>query len=209
MTAVAPRFVGQSINRKEDPRLVTGHGTYLDDVRVPGMLSIAFLRSDVARARISRIDVSAAREAKGVHAVFTADDFRPYIKGTLAATMFLDVPVPSPRPLADGDVRFAGEAVALVVADNRYLAEDACELIEVDYEVLTPVIDYLTAADDTVHLVHPERGSNLVVRSGVEHPDTAAAFANAAHTFSETFRAIPTVAGADGAARYRRLMGPL
>jgi carbon-monoxide dehydrogenase large subunit len=99
------------------------------------MLHVSFVRSDVARARITRLDVSEARRAKGVHAVFTAADFAPVVKGTLAATMFMEMPIATLRPLADGDVRFAGEAIAMVVADNRYLAEDACELIEVDYEV--------------------------------------------------------------------------
>src|SRR4030095_9821821 len=131
-----PRFVGQSVQRKEDPRLVSGNGTYLDDVKLPNMLHVSFVRSDVARARITRLDVSAARTAKGVHAVFTAADFAPAVKGTLAATLFMEMPIATLRPLADGDVRFAGEAIAMVVADNRYLAEDACELIEVDYEVL-------------------------------------------------------------------------
>jgi carbon-monoxide dehydrogenase large subunit len=182
------RFVGQSVHRKEDPRLVSGHGTYVDDVTLPNLLHVSFLRSDVARARITRLDVSAARQAKGVHAVFTAADLAPAIKGTLAATMFLDSPMATLRVLADGDVRFAGEAIAMVVADNRYLAEDACELIEVDYDVLTPVIDFERAAADTTNLVHPERGTNVMAGGGVDHPELDAVFASAAHVFTETFR---------------------
>jgi carbon-monoxide dehydrogenase large subunit len=183
----AARFVGQSVQRKEDPRLVSGHGTYLDDVVLPRMLHVSFLRSDVARARITRLDVSAARQARGVHAVFIASDLAPHVKGTLSATLFLDAPTPPLRPLADGDVRFAGEAIAMVVADDRYLAEDACDLIEVDYEVLPPVIDLEGAADNT-DLVHPERGTNVVNRGGVAHPELDDVFASAPHVITETFR---------------------
>ena len=183
----AQRFVGQSVLRKEDPRLVTGHGTYVDDVRLPDLLHVSFLRSDVARARITRLDVSAAREATGVHAVFTAADFAPMIKGTLSATMFMDMPMAPLRALADGDVRFAGEAIAMVVADNRYLAEDACELIEVDYEVLAPIIDFERAAADTTNLVHPERKTNVMAGGGADHPDLDAVFASAPHVFTEKF----------------------
>jgi carbon-monoxide dehydrogenase large subunit len=184
----AARFVGQSVLRKEDPRLVSGHGTYLDDVVLPNVLHVSFLRSDVARARITRLDVSRARQATGVHAVFTADDLTPYVKGTLAATLFIDSPMPALRPLADGDVRFAGEAIAMVVADDRYLAEDACELIDVDFEVLPPVIDFERAADDA-NLVHPERGSNVMTRGGgAANPELDTVFASAPHVFTATFR---------------------
>ena len=184
----AARFVGQSVHRKEDPRLVSGNGTYVDDVVLPNMLHVSFFRSDVARARITRLDVDAARQAKGVHAVFVAADLNPYVKGTLSATMFMDTAVAKLRPLADGDVRFAGEAIAMVVADNRYLAEDACDLIEVDYDVLPPVVDVEQAAADTVNLVHPELGSNVVGSAKVAHPELDSIFASAPHVFTETFR---------------------
>lgn len=185
MTAM--RFVGQSVLRREDPRLVSGHGTYVDDVVRPGMLHVAFVRSDVARARITRIDVSAARAARGVHAVYTGAELNALMVGDMVATLARNAPVPPPRPLAHGDVRFAGEAVAMVVADNRYLAEDACELIEVDYEVMTPVLDFETAAADTVNLVHPERGTNVQTQSGRDDPELERVFASAAHVVTETF----------------------
>src|SRR5262249_41953706 len=90
------------------------------------------------------------------------------------------------RPLANGDVRYAGEPVALVVAESRYLAEDACDLIEVDYDVRTPVLDPEAAADDTVNIVHPERGSNVVARAGGDHPELHAVVASAPHVVTET-----------------------
>jgi carbon-monoxide dehydrogenase large subunit len=187
----AGRFVGQSVKRKEDPRLVTGHGRYVDDVTVPGMLHAAFLRSDVARGRITTIDVSEARNVEGVHAVLTAAELNGHVAGPMLPSMFADgsqgVSAPV-RPLADGDVRFVGDPIALVVAESRYIAEDACDLIEVEYEPLTPVVDFERAADDTENIVHPELGSN-VASTMATPPDPALdeALAHAAHVVTETF----------------------
>ncbi len=187
----AGRFVGQSVKRKEDPRLVTGHGRYVDDMTVPGMLHAAFLRSDVARGRITRLDVSEARALDGVHAVLTAAELNEHVAGPMLPTMFADgsqgVSAPV-RPLADGDVRFVGDPIVLVVAESRYVAEDACELVEVEYEPLTPVVDFERAAADTENLVHPELGSN--VASSMATPSDPAleeALAQAAHAVTETF----------------------
>jgi carbon-monoxide dehydrogenase large subunit len=152
----AARFIGQSVSRKEDRRLLTGHGQYFDDVAVPGTLHAAFLRSDVARATINRLDVSCARELPGVVAVYTWRDFDGKY-GDAWHTLFGEA-MPVPPPLAITDVRFVGDPVALVVAESRYLAEDACELIEVDYDVLPPVVDYRDAADDTENIVHATWG---------------------------------------------------
>ena len=132
-TPAGNRFVGQRVQRREDARLVTGHGTYVDDVVVPGMLHVAFLRSDVACGTITTLDVTAARELPGVVAVFTGADLNGDVheawvdfEGGAGGRPF--------RCLAEDDVRFAGEPVALVVAESRYLAEDACDLIELDIE---------------------------------------------------------------------------
>ena len=123
----AGRFVGQSVKRREDPRLLTGHGAYVDDVVVPGMLHAAFVRSDLARARVTGIDVEAARALPGVHAVLTAADLNPQA-GSRQPSMFQGDAPPSPCApvplLADGDVRFVGDPVAIVIAESRYLAED-------------------------------------------------------------------------------------
>jgi carbon-monoxide dehydrogenase large subunit len=187
----AGRFVGQSVKRKEDPRLVTGHGRYVDDVTVPGMLHAAFLRSDVARGRVTGLDVTEARQLSGVHAVLTAAELNGRVAGPMLPTMFADgsqgVSAPV-RPLADGDVRFVGDPIALVVAESRYIAEDACDLIEVDYEPLAPVVDFELAAQDSVNLVHPELGSNIATTMATPpDPGLEDALANAAHVVTETF----------------------
>ena len=187
--ASAGRFVGQAVRRREDPRLLTGQGSYVDDVVVPGMLHAAFVRSDLAHGRITRLDVDAARALPGVRAVFTAADLNATVS-SMQPTMFQADPPPMPcaplRPLAETDVRFVGDPIALVVAESRYVAEDACELVEVDYEPLPAVIDAETAADQ-VALVHPELGSNVAVQiASPPDPELDAAFDSAPHVVTET-----------------------
>ncbi len=145
LTAGTTRYAGARIARVEDPRLLTGHGTYVDDVSRPGMLHACFVRSPFARARIVGIDASAALELEGVHAVFTAADLNPGVHEAWYAIAGKDVP-DSPRPpLADTEVRFVGDLVALVIADDRYIAEDAADLVDVEYDALIAVVDYATA----------------------------------------------------------------
>ncbi len=186
----AGRFVGQAVRRREDPRLLTGHGSYVDDIDLPGMLHAAFVRSDLARGRITRLDVDAARAMPGVIAVLTAAELNSG-HGSMQPTMFQSDPPLSPcaplRPLAETDVRFVGDPVALVVAESRYVAEDACELVEVDYEPLPAVVDAQLAADETTELVHPELGSNVAQRvESPPNPELDAAFDSAAHVVTET-----------------------
>ncbi|HZP27516.1 MAG TPA: molybdopterin cofactor-binding domain-containing protein, partial [Acidimicrobiia bacterium] len=184
----AGRFVGQSVLRREDARLLTGQGSFLDDVVVPGMLHAAFVRSDLAHARITRIDVEAARALDGVHAVLTSADLDPGA-GSLQPSMFQSPesgPCAPLRLLAGDDVRFVGDAVALVIAESRYLAEDACELVEVEYEPLPAVVDPEVAASDDAHLVHPELGSNVAMDIGTQtDPELEQVFETAAHVVSE------------------------
>ncbi|MBI3957394.1 MAG: xanthine dehydrogenase family protein molybdopterin-binding subunit [Chloroflexi bacterium] len=160
------RYFGQPIKRNEDPRLLTGRALFVDDVHLPGMLHVAFLRSDLAHARINSIDVSGARERPGVVAVYTADDLGDYWKpGPLL------VPPPpianiefhqrTQVPLAKGKVRHAGEAVAMVVAESRYIAEDALDDIYAEYEVLDAVVDLEAALADGAPLVHEDLGKNV------------------------------------------------
>ncbi|HEV7524381.1 MAG TPA: xanthine dehydrogenase family protein molybdopterin-binding subunit [Acidimicrobiia bacterium] len=158
--STAGRFVGQSVKRREDPRLLTGHGRYVDDIVIPGMLHCTFVRSDAARGRIVRVDVDAARALDGVIAVLTADDLNPHA-GTMQPTMLLTTPGAPLRPLAATDVRFVGEPIVLVVAESRYLAEDAAELVEIEIESEPAVIDVERALDADVPIVHPELGTNL------------------------------------------------
>jgi carbon-monoxide dehydrogenase large subunit len=156
MTAVSPkpaaRFVGQSVTRKEDKRLVTGHGRYVDDLHVPGLLHTAFVRSEVARGTITRIEVAEARRAPGVVAVLTWQEldghFGPAWHGMLGEELQV------PPPLASTDVRSVGEPIVMVVAESRYEAEDAAELVEVDIDLQDAVVDFNGAAADTDHLVH-------------------------------------------------------
>ena len=192
MTTVAPiaaaRFIGQSVTRKEDRRLVTGHGLYVDDVSVPGLLHAAFVRSDVARGTLLGVDVDAARRAPGVVAVFTAVDLEGRFGPAWHALMGEELQVPP--PLASTDVRHVGEPIALVVAESRYLAEDAGELIEVDIDPSDAVVDFNVAAADTDHLVHGAWGfpSNAMVEVPFTSlsPDLDDSFAGVAHVVACT-----------------------
>ncbi len=188
--ASAGRYVGQAVLRKEDPRLLTGRGRYTDDVTLPNMLHAHFVRSDVARAKF-RVDVSAARDADGVVAVFTGEDLNDKVVGTMYPSMFVGAEdFMSPMyPLAVGDVRFVGDPIALIIAESRYLAEDAAELIEIDYDdIADPILDYDTALAGDGNDVHPDRPGNVVMQMSVPMPDEArAAVESAPHVVSQSF----------------------
>ena len=148
--------MGGAVRRREDPALIQGYGEYVDDLTRTGMLQVAFLRSPVARAKITSLDTSAAKAMPGVVAVYTHDDVAHL--GPLVA----QVPIGKLRPLlAAGEVNHVGEAVAMVIAEDRYQAQDAADAIEVDYDVLPPVIDLKKAASDEVK-VHDELDSNVI-----------------------------------------------
>ena len=181
----AARFAGSRVPRVEDARLLTGHGTFVDDVVRPGMLHACFVRSPFPRARILGIDPSRALALDGVHAVFTADDLNPDVHVLWYTMIGKDVPDTPRPPLAEGEARFVGDPVALVVADSRYLAEDAVDLVDVDYEALPPVVDY-TAAQDASDLVHDAYEGNVAGRlKGGDREALAEAFGQAAHVVSE------------------------
>src|SRR5437867_4293413 len=117
----AARFIGQRLPRKEDPRLLTGKGTFVDDVGLPGMLHVAFVRSPIARGRIRSIDLSAAQEMQGVRAILTAEDLARF---DVTMQSFFMAPVEvAVAPLAHDRVAYVGNPVAMVVADDRYIAE--------------------------------------------------------------------------------------
>jgi carbon-monoxide dehydrogenase large subunit len=184
--AGSARYTGSRVNRVEDARLLTGHGTFVGDIVLPGMLHACFVRSTLPRAAIRGIDTAAAAAAPGVHAILTAADINGLVKEQWHTSVGPQSPETPRPPLADTEVRFVGDPVALVVADSRYLAEDAAELVEVDYEPLEPVVDYLTAADNPA-LVHELHGSNLIGEmAGAPAASLADAFASAAHVVSET-----------------------
>jgi aerobic carbon-monoxide dehydrogenase large subunit len=186
MSNSAARYAGSRVQRVEDARLLTGTGTFVDDITRPGMLHACFVRSPHPRARILSIDTSAALALPGVHAVFTADDLNgdvveAWYTGT--GKMVPDTPRP---PLAHGEARFAGDIVALVVADSRYLAEDAVELVDVDYEPLPAVADYAQARTSQA-LVHENYPGNLAGEMGGAPAETIAdAYQGAAYVITET-----------------------
>ncbi|GAA3137192.1 xanthine dehydrogenase family protein molybdopterin-binding subunit [Streptosporangium carneum] len=147
--------VGRARRRKEDARLVTGRTTWTDNIQLPGMLYVAFLRSPMAHARITRIDTSAARARPGVVAVHSGQDFADE-QGSLpcAWPVTEDILIPDHPPMAVNEVRYAGEAVACVVATDRHRAADALEAIEVDYEPLEAVVDMTEALAEGAPRVH-------------------------------------------------------
>ncbi len=152
-------WIGKNMKRVEDPRLLTGQGGYVDDIELPNMAHAAVLRTDRAHARIKRIDVSKARVLPGVLLVMTGEDAK---KVTGPTAQFASPPVVQ-YCIAVDRVRHVGEAIAAVVAESRYIAEDACELIEVEYEDLPVVVDpeqAMTSSGDAV--LHPERGATNV-----------------------------------------------
>ncbi|WP_256639157.1 xanthine dehydrogenase family protein molybdopterin-binding subunit [Streptomyces murinus] len=155
------REVGRSRLRKEDARLITGQTTWTDNIQVAGMLHLAVLRSPMAHARITRVDVAPALERPGVLAAFSGADLAEGL-GSLpcAWPVTEDIVLPDHPPIAVKEVRYAGDPVAVVVARDRYAAADALEAIEVDYDPLPPVLDLEDALAEGAPLVHSDKGTN-------------------------------------------------
>jgi aerobic carbon-monoxide dehydrogenase large subunit len=179
-------LIGARLPRLEDQPLLIGKGRFIDDIVSPGVLHAAFVRSPHPHAAIRGIDARDALALPGVHAVLTLDDLAP----VLAQRRMLrhsNSGTPLERywsfALADGEVSYVGEAVALVLADNRYLAEDAAALVAVDYDVLAAVSDCRRAADPAAPVVRRELNSNIAAAYKVAYGDADAAFAKAAHVF--------------------------
>jgi carbon-monoxide dehydrogenase large subunit len=181
-------LIGARIPRLEDRPLLTGRGRFVDDIVLPGLLHAAFVRSPHPHAAIRDIDAAGARALPGVHAVLTLDDLAP----VLCARRMLrhsNSGTPLERfwsfALADGEVSYVGEAVAIVVADDRYIAEDAAALVLVDYDVLAAVADCRKAADAGAPAVRRELNTNIAATYRVAYGDAQAAFSNAAHVVHE------------------------
>src|ERR1017187_327781 len=153
--AVPEAEVGRARLRKEDERLITGQTNWTDNIRLPGMLHVAYLRSPFAHARISSVNVSAARSEPGVIAAFAGADFAGE-QGSLpcAWPVTPDIVIPAHPPMAFDEVRYVGEAVACVIARNRYTAADALAAIDINYQPLPPVLDIRTALDEGSPKVH-------------------------------------------------------
>ncbi len=166
--AAVPKFIGERIKRREDPRLITGRATYVDDVRLPGMLSAVILRSPYAHAKIKSIDADAARKAPGVVCVLTGVDVKDRI-GSVPCIAPVEH-LPHHPVLAQDKVRFVGEPVAVAVATDSYKAQDALDLIEVDYEPLDAVVDPERALEPGAPLLHEQFGNNVVTRAELQNP---------------------------------------
>jgi carbon-monoxide dehydrogenase large subunit len=181
----AARFIGQRVPRKEDLRLLTGKGQFADDVTVPGLLHAAFARSPIARGKLRRLDVSAARELAGVHAVFTGTEIGAIAKG-LASGQF-DPPLRPVPPMAIDSVAHVGDPFALVIAESRAIAEDAAGLILADFEEEPAVVSLGDARAGAP--VFADRDDNVAATAELpEVPGLDEALAGAAHQVSVTIR---------------------
>jgi len=173
---------GSGIRRREDPRLVTGRATYTDDVKLPGMLHAAILRSPYAHATITGIDVRAARKAPGVLAVYTGADIKDKVIPVPCAWNVpnCDLKTPPHPLLADRTVRYVGDGVAMVVAESREAARDALDLIEVDYDALPATVNPEESAKKGAPQLHAEVPRNIAFTWKVAGGDADAAFRDAA-----------------------------
>jgi carbon-monoxide dehydrogenase large subunit len=190
------KYFGAAVKRREDPRFLLGQGRFIDDVIVPGMLHAAFLRSPHAHARIVRINTAAAASAPGVVRVLSFQDLERWMKPLplfgavppgLAAVVKFDIRQAPQWALCRDRVRYVGEIVAMVVADSPERAEDAVDLIEVEWDLLPPVVDMTRAVEPGAPLIHPEWGSNVGIGFTHSIGDAENAFAQADATVAETF----------------------
>ncbi|MDH3463557.1 MAG: xanthine dehydrogenase family protein molybdopterin-binding subunit, partial [Acidimicrobiia bacterium] len=181
----APKLFGARVKRVEDPRFLIGKGTYVDDIERVGMLYASFVRSIEARAKINGIDVSEAERMPGVIVVFTGRDFSG--KEVRCVSSYDGFQISGYPAIAETEVKFNGEALAMVVATDPYLAEDAAERVVVDYEPLTAVVDAEKALLEDSPLVHEGWKSNAFVERRYESPGFKEAKAAAKHSVSGRF----------------------
>lgn len=172
-------YIGQRVRRVEDPKLLAGRGRFVDDVHEPRQAHVAFVRSPVARARLTSVDTAAARALPGVLAVLTAADLAGHCAPWRGLLAWPGMVAAEQLPLAAEEVRHVGEPLVLVAATSRAVAEDAAELVVVDLEELPPVLDPIAALQPGSPLVHEELGTNLCFGSPFGSGDVAAAFAQA------------------------------
>jgi carbon-monoxide dehydrogenase large subunit len=187
-----PGYIGQPLTRREDRRLVTGGGRYVSDLTRPGMLHLAVVRSPHAHARIVGRDYTAARATAGVVGVYGPDEL-----GAIMRPFPVSMPDPRlknamPTVVADGVVRYVGEPVAMVLAENRYVAEDAAELVQIDYDPLPAMLD--PTQPDAGPVLHPNLGTNLVAQVGYRVGDGESALHTAAVVARRTVRLARVVA---------------
>ena len=183
-------YVGQPVRRFEDHRLLTGQGSFVDDMKLPGLLHTVVLRSLHAHATIRSIDVSGANRLPGVVAVITAADIQDLDVHMPTRSSIDDVELTPPRHpvLASDKVCYVGQAVALIIAEDPYAAADALEQVLVDYEVLPAVTDPYQAMEEGAAVIHSDLGSNVSLRTVSEGGDLDAAFAQADHVVRQTYQ---------------------
>jgi carbon-monoxide dehydrogenase large subunit len=182
------KHFGARITRLEDPALLTGRGQFVDDVDLPGTLHAAFVRSPHAHARIRGVDAGAARAMPGVQAVYAASDMPTRIATGQIPMLVPNPAIRTPRTqiaLARDEVCYVGQTVAVVIADSRYLAEDAAAAVEVDYQPLPAVSDCRDALKTGAAPAHSDLSSNVAAFVPMSYGDVEAAFRNAPHVFEE------------------------
>jgi len=172
------RLVGKAIRRKEDPRLLTGTAIYVDDIQMPGLHHACIVRSPHAAAKIRSISTEAARKTAGVVGVFTGEDVKD-IGPVPTGAALPGLRIPQHKILAQDRVYYSGHAVAVVVATDKYIARDAAELIEIDYDPTPAIADPERALRADAPRVHPEYPDNVAFTYHQENGDVDAAFASA------------------------------
>jgi carbon-monoxide dehydrogenase large subunit len=190
MSVTVGRIVGAPVERKEDKKLLEGQAQWVDNMRAPGMVYLGVVRSPYAHARIRKVDIAPALAHAGVVAAWSGDDLAEEWEGSLPCAWIPteDTNAPEHKPLATDKVRYVGDAVAVVAATSRAAAEDAAELVEVDYEPLAAVVDVERALGDDAPLVHEEFGTNRCYTWRLDAGDVDRLFAEAATTVSERYR---------------------
>jgi carbon-monoxide dehydrogenase large subunit len=189
-TETKTTYIGAAVERKEDPRLLRGDTRWVDNMTLPGMLWMAVVRSPYAHAKITKVDLSQALAADGVVAAFSGADLAEEWAGSLPCAWPVtgDCHIPQHRPLTTDKARYAGDGVAVVVAESRALAKDAAELVEVDYEPLPAVTDVAEAVTDSAPLVHDEYDNNKAFTWPLQAGEVDQLFADAAVTVKENYR---------------------
>ena len=189
-TEVKTTYIGASVERKEDARLLRGETRWVDNMTLPGMLWMAVVRSPYAHAKIGNVNLEKALAADGVVAAFSGAQLAEEWAGSLPCAWPVtgDCRIPQHRPLASDKARYAGDGVAVVVAESRALAKDAAELVEVDYEPLPAVTDVGEATSDSAPLVHDEYDENRAYTWTLQNGEIDRLFSEAAVTVKEHYR---------------------
>src|SRR5437762_448129 len=178
------KYVGKRIKRTEDPRFIKGLAHYVDDIRLPDTLHVAFVRSLYAHARINGIETAEAMKSPGVVAIYTGKEVASKVGPVPCAAALPDLKVPDYRVLATDHVVFVGQPIAVVVATDRYAARDAIDLIMVDYEELPVVVDVEEAAKGGP-LVYEEYGDNIAYKLTSGEGDIEKALAESEHVIKQ------------------------